>query len=260
MRNKNHEPDLSQSEQAQLARVMKALRDALRGSLVAVYLFGSAVSSGLRPRSDLDVMVIVSVRMTISQKSQLIAQLLGLSGNPRHLEVTVVADKDIRPWTYPPRMELQYGDWWRKEFESGDLQPWQAVNPDLASLISMVLDASTVLHGPPPDQVFEPVPRADYTKALRYGIAALMDDLQSDTTNVVLTLARIWSGLATGESRSKDAAASWVLPHLPEQHRLVLEEARAIYLGDLQPEPSDLAARAQPYAEHVLEQIQRARI
>jgi streptomycin 3"-adenylyltransferase len=248
--------DIPPEESAQLERVHRVLRDSLGEALVGVYLFGSATSSGLKPRSDLDVMVVSCTPMTLDQKAHLISKLLGLSCDPRHLEVTIVIQSDVRPWRYPPRMELQYGDWWRKEFERGNLQPWEERNPDLASLISMVLDASTVLYGPPPDEVFDRVPRADYTKALHEGIGGLMVDLPSDTTNVVLTLARIWSGLATGGSRSKDAAADWVLPHLPAEHRPVLEEARAIYLGELQAEPSDFAVRAQAYAELVIKEIQ----
>ena len=64
------------------------------------------------------------------------------------------------------------------------------------------------------------------------GIEPLLADLDDDTRNVVLTLARIWTTLGTGEFRSKDAAADWALERLPEEHRAVLARARAIYLGD----------------------------
>lgn len=248
-------PSLPEPEQEQLDRLVSFLRELLGETLAGAYLFGSATSSGLKPRSDLDVIAVVSTRMTTTQKTQVISKLLAISGVPRHLEVTIVVETEVRPWSYPPRMEFQYGDWWRKEFEQGNLQPWEELNPDLASLITMVLDSSIVLHGPPPDEVFDRVPRADYTKASQHGIDGLMNDLPSDTTNVVLTLARIWSALATGESRPKDAAASWALPHLPEEHRPVLDEARAIYLGESEGEPSDFASRAQRYAGHVLAKI-----
>lgn len=142
-------------ERAQLDRVMTLLRDVLGEALVGAYLFGSAVTSGLQPRSDLDVMAVVSRRTSTTQRAQLITQLLEISGHPRYLEVTVVSQSDVRPWRYPPRMELQYGDWWRNEFEHGELQPWDEMNPDLASLITMVLDAGTVLYGPPPDEVLD---------------------------------------------------------------------------------------------------------
>jgi streptomycin 3"-adenylyltransferase len=52
-------------------------------------------------------------------------------------------------------------------------------------------------------------------------------DLESDTTNVLLTLARIWTTVATGRIRSKHVAADWVTARLPEEHRIVIARARA---------------------------------
>jgi hypothetical protein len=61
-------------------------------------------------------------------------------------------------------------------------------------------------------------------------IEALLDDLGHDGTNVILTLARIWSTLATGRLFSKDAAASWAGDRLPPEGRHSLARAQAIYL------------------------------
>ena len=72
------------------------------------------------------------------------------------------------------------------------------------------------------------------------GIPALLGFLDGDEANVVLTFARIWTTLATGVIRSKDAAADWALRRLPPEHRAVLEHARAIYLGDAPEEWGDL--------------------
>jgi hypothetical protein len=62
-------------------------------------------------------------------------------------------------------------------------------------------------------------------------LPSLLGDLEDDTRNVLLTLARMWSTLATGEIRSKDAAVDWALPLLPDAHRELLELARDAYLG-----------------------------
>jgi hypothetical protein len=48
----------------------------------------------------------------------------------------------------------------------------------------------------------------------------------------VLTLARIWMTVETGEIRAKETAADWALERLPPERRAVLERARAIYVGD----------------------------
>lgn len=65
----------------------------------------------------------------------------------------------------------------------------------------MVLLCNTPLLGPPPREIFEPVPRRDYVEALVHGTGGLLQKVESDTCNVVLTLARIWSGVVTDEGR-----------------------------------------------------------
>ena len=107
--------------------------------------------------------------------------------------------------------------------------------------------------------VFDPVPRSDFVAALAHGVDGLLDELETDTRNVVLTLARIWSGIVTDEVLSKDAAADWALPRLPEHLRPVLARARAIYLGDEEERWDDIRPQVRAYAEHVAAEIERAR-
>ena len=57
--------------------------------------------------------------------------------------------------------------------------------------------------------------------------------------------------------RSKDAAADWALPLLPEEHRAVLAHARDIYLGKEPEEWGDLLPRVRPHADHVIGEIRR---
>jgi len=109
----------------------------------------------------------------------------------------------------------------------------------------------------PAGEFFDPVPPSDLNRAIVEGIPGLLDDLDSDTGNVVLTFARIWTTLATGAIHSKDAAADWALGRLPEEHRPVLARARAIYLGDEEERWADLQSRALPHVEHVVREIER---
>ncbi|WP_348529472.1 aminoglycoside adenylyltransferase domain-containing protein [Micromonospora sp. A200] len=73
-----------------------------------------------------------------------------------------------------------------------------------------------------------------------------------------MTLARIRTTLATGGSRSKDAAADFVLVRLPAAHRRVLaDEARAIY-RELAAESWDaLRDRVRRHADHQVAEIER---
>jgi streptomycin 3"-adenylyltransferase len=142
-------PALGETDREQLTAVLVGLRDALGRDLIGAYLHGSAVLGGLRARSDLDLLAVATRRMTRGEKERLVARLLLVSGPdpeaapPRPIELTVVVASEIRPWRYPPSMDLLYGEWWREEFENGDLQPWGSrVNRDGAILVSMALRRS----------------------------------------------------------------------------------------------------------------------
>jgi len=125
-------------------------------------------------------------------------------------------------------MDLQYGDWLRAELERGEIPP-PAPSPDLAVLITMTLLHGRPLVGPPPGDALSPVPQDDLLRAGRDELEGILADLDDDTRNMLLTLARIWCTAETGEIRSKDAAADWALPHLPAEHRPALERARDGY-------------------------------
>jgi len=255
---------LRDADERQLERVAALVRDVLGPDAVGAYLFGSAVLGGLRPASDLDVLVVSKRETTREEKERLVERLLVLSGRSapegrwRRVELTIVVESELRPWRYPPRFDFQYGDWLRSEFESGNVEPWPATsNPDLAVLVTMVLLGGTRVFGPLPSEVFDPVPHDDLVDAMVAGIEGLLGDLESDTRNVILTLARIWSTVATGVIGSKDAAADWALLRLAEEHRPVLAQARAIYLGEREERWDDLRPQVRPHAEYIVAEIRR---
>jgi predicted nucleotidyltransferase len=250
----------------QIAEILAALQDVLGHELVGAYLHGSAVLGGLRPLSDIDVLAVSTRQMTRQEKERMVAHLLAVSGTypsampPRPVELTIVVWSQIRPWQYPPRMDFQYGEWWRDRFQRGELEPWpSSTNPDLALLITMSLLAGATLAGPPPSEIFDPIPRADVIDALIGGIEAIVQDIDWDTRNVVLTLARIWGGVATSAVQSKDAAAEWALPRLAPEHRAVLARARGIYLGTDQEHWDDMQDSIRPFADAVIAEIEAAR-
>ena len=253
---------LSEPDQQQLDRVVALVRDVLDSDAIAAYLFGSAVLGQLRPESDLDVLVVSERPTTREEKRRFVERLLAISGQRtpqeqwRRIELTIVVERDIKPWHYPPRFDFQYGDWVRSEFESGNVEPWPTtVNPDLTVLIAMVMLGNTAAFGPPPSEIFDAVSRDELIRAMVSDIDTLRSDLNSDTRNVILTLARIWSTVVTGVIRSKDTAAVWVLDRLPEVHQPVLARARAIYLSEQDERWDDLQDRIEPYADYVSAEI-----
>jgi streptomycin 3"-adenylyltransferase len=228
---------LPETELGQLNAVVRLVRHVIGDAAMGAYLYGSAVTSGLRADSDLDILVVSSRRTTDVERRALIDGLLPISRSrgdqtgKRNLEVTVVVQPDIQPWHYPPPMELQYGDWWRSEFESG-VEPWTSPNPDLAVLLTAARADGVPLFGPPIAEVVDPVPRDDLARAMHDVIPDLMADLEGDVRNVLLTLTRVWFTLETGEIAAKDVAADWAIARLPEGRGDALRTARAGYLGE----------------------------
>jgi streptomycin 3"-adenylyltransferase len=218
----------------QAAAVVAIVRDVLGKDVLGAYLHGSAVLGGLRPTSDCDVLVVVRRPTSAEERSAIVRGLFEISGErarrgpARPVELTVVVQSDVRPWRYPPRLDLQYGEWLRSEMEAGVIaDPHPA--PDLALLVTMVLAGGRALLGPPPTELLDPVPPDDLRRAAVAGVPGLLADLATDTRNVLLTLARIWVTLATGAIVPKDAAADWALQRLAADVRPALADARDSY-------------------------------
>jgi predicted nucleotidyltransferase len=228
---------LSDLDRRQIAAAVALLEEVLGDVVLGMALYGSAVAGGLKPRSDLDLFGVLARRTAPDERATIVRRLLTLSrrGHPepgaRSLEVTLVVRDDVVPWRYPARQELQYGDWWRREYQAGDLEPWANPSPDLATLIAQVRLEGRALVGPRPAQLLPEVPVADLRRAMLDSVPPLLADLPTDTRNVLLTLARIWSTLETGRFLAKDAAADWAAERLGPADRVLLQRARDGYRG-----------------------------
>lgn len=182
------------------------------------------------------MLVLVQRPTTEAERRSITDGLLAISGRRRRhpddrpVELTIAVQSDVRPWRYSPRSEYQYGEWLRAEYVAG-LTPGPTASSDLAPLLTMILQGGRALFGPLPAEVFDPVPVADLRRAIVEGIPGLLADLEGDEANVLLTFARIWTTVATGQIVSKDKAANWAIERLPAAHRPTIEQARDVYLG-----------------------------
>lgn len=249
---------------AEAMEVVRIVEDVVGDNLVAAYLHGSAVLGGLRPRSDIDVLCVVSEPTPQHERAMLVQRIMAISGSraalgpARPVELTIVVGRDVRPWRYPPQCDFLYGEWLRDEYEQGTV-PSPFVNPDLAPLLARTLLDGRPLVGPPPAALLDPVPREDLDRALVSAVPDLLSDLATDTTNVLLTLARIWHTLATGEFTPKDMAADWVLERVPPERKAALARARAVYLGDEQDRWDDLQLEVRELASELVRRVNQDR-
>ncbi|MGI6083545.1 MAG: AadA family aminoglycoside 3''-O-nucleotidyltransferase [Limnochordia bacterium] len=228
---------------AQLSMARHVLERHLPSTLMAVYLYGSALEGGLKPQSDIDLLVVTTTRLDEKIRQALLVDLLSVSAPPRQteskalrsLDVTIVVQNDIIPWRYPARRELQFGEWLRREIAAGVFE-CADLDVDLAIILTKTRQHSVALTGAPAERFFEPVPEHDFFAALNDTLKVWNSppDWAGDERNVVLTLARIWYSAATGKIAPKHVAADWASMRLPVDLRPLVLEARQAYLGLVQ--------------------------
>lgn len=233
-------------------------------AIAGIYLYGSALAGGLRPDSDLDIALIGSRRLAAREKEALANAIRPLSRRSlrpfdwRPVEVTVLALPDVRPWRYPPLLDMQYGEWLTDTDLSQQVERGPVASPDVAVLITMLRQTSRPNLGPPAADILDAVPRDDLVRATLDAMPTLLADLEGDTRNVLLTLARMWTTVATGTIRSKDDAAAWAADRLPADDRRSLDQARALYLAGGWGEWAATMADVRLLADRLGDEISRA--
>jgi len=242
----------------QIHKCINLIKEIFEQDLLGIYLYGSSIVGGLQKYSDIDLFVVSNRATTREEKAKLVAELLKISGiymkgKKLPIEMTIVEKSEINPWVYPPRFDFQYGEWLRKQFEQGNIEPWPVKEmPDLALLVTQILLASNILVGANPHQLLCKIPYKDFMAAVIDALPNLMSDIDSDARNVLLTIARIWSTVAADAIRSKPAAADWVINRLPEKYRPVMERAKAICKGEEKEHWEDIKDLVKPCADFML--------
>lgn len=242
---------------------LRAVEAVLGRAPVAAYLSGSAVDGGLRPLSDVDVLVVVDDAPDADARRRLAAALMWVSGRygaggpTRPLDVTLVRHADVVPWRYPPTRAFAYGEWLRAAYEAGAGSA-PGPHPDLTIVLAHARAIGVPLCGRAARDVLEPVPEADLRRALRDALPVLLADLWGDERNVLLTLARMWHTAATGAFVPKDAAAAWVAARLPACMTVWLELAGRAYAGEAEDDWRGHPAEVEALADRLRREVERA--
>ena len=206
--------------QDQINQAVSLLQELFPQELTGIYLYGSAVLDGLRPESDIDILVIIDRPLTQSLRARLTQELLCLSGRPRSdrrpIELSVVNRHAIDPWRFPPRFEYMFGD------------------PDNVLLLWQARQHATPLTAQSPaiDKLIAPIPFEEIRRAIRGALPNVLSSYKGDERNVLLTLSRMWYTLDTGKFASKDQATLWAEGKVPAEHASLLRLARDAYLGN----------------------------
>lgn len=231
--------------------------------LVAVYLYGSFVSGGLRPQSDVDLIVVIKRPMSAAERQDLTAALLETSGRypnppgePRCIELSVVLSSELAAPSYPARCEYLYGEWLRADLEQ-DVVPQAFSDPGVTLMLAQARHEAVPLAGPMLSELMPAIPADQVRRAMREAVPNLVAGLRGDERNVLLTLARMWRTAETGEFVTKDAAASWAAALVPSEIGDTLRLAAEAYLGNVADDWSASAAEAERVSDYLQEKVLR---
>ena len=250
-----------------LAPVIARLRDQDPGMIAGLYLYGSGVS-GLRPDSDIDLLLLTRRSLTADERTELIAFLLAHSGwrghtdrfpeaaGRRPIDLTSLVLDDLTPLPERPMRDFQFGEWRRAEFVEGTLSP-PTRDHDIVTLLATAHAGHRALIGPPLDDLAEAVPSDALRRAVLAGALDLLDHLAGDERNVLLTLARIVVTVRTGRIVAKDVAADQISAYLGGQDRALLERARDGYRGTIDDDWSGLNGHARTLARRLADLAQQ---
>lgn len=239
------------------------------GEVAGAYLYGSASGNGLRPDSDIDLLIITHRSLTPAERASLVSRLLSVSGwkghasqfpdvaDRRPLDLTILVIADMHPLTDAPSRDFQFGEWMREELLDGHT-PSPAPDPDVVILLATALSSHRVLRGPALESLVGPVPPRMLQRAQLAVVPGLVDDLAGDERNVLLTLARILVTVETGQVYPKDIAAERVAPRLTSQDRSLLERAKDGYVGNARTDGEVEAGSATSLAQSLVGLIEEA--
>lgn len=236
-----------------------ALQEGLGDHLLALYLYGSFVEGGLRAQSDIDLLAVVRRPLTPAERAALMRSLLAFSAYPasnglRPLEVTCLVLSDIQPWRHPARRELQFGEWLRPELEAGTVPPPEP-DPDIALLIAQARAKGIALHGPAAAELLPGIPREDIRAAILAMMPEVARNWRGEEKHALLTLARMWVTLRTGDIVAKDVAAARALAEMPGEHHAVLLHAVAVYRGESEEDLSEWPAEVEACARWFVQAV-----
>ena len=218
-------------------KAVSILQRCVGDKLLAVDLHGSATAGGLRPNSDVDLVAVIDTPTTHAVRKRLASELVEVSGRHpidpdgrRPIEMIVFDRSDLAVSACPARCEFLYGEWLRGRFEAGEV-PTPHADPELTLLLAQARRNARTLIGRDPAALLPIISGSDVRRAIGQVLPTLLGTLEGDERNILLTLARMWRTLATGDFVPKDVAAEWAVPRLQAGAAALVADAGDAYLG-----------------------------
>ncbi|MFK4083586.1 aminoglycoside adenylyltransferase domain-containing protein [Kribbella sp. NPDC020789] len=219
--------------------IREYVADAVRAAGLAgawVYVHGSlAMGCFYRAKSDVDLLVVVPEALTPAERERVARGFAGTAAARPvlgDLEVSVLTAAQAATHEHPRPFEVHYSAMWTDAILEGRVDYERTgADPDLAAHLTVVRQRGVAVSGPPPTEVFAPVPYDDFLSAV---MADLQDVLEGTTLLEspyygVLNACRVLATQRPGTVLSKEEGAVWAREHLPAEHQSIIEQALSCY-------------------------------
>ncbi|GAA0573245.1 DUF4111 domain-containing protein [Kribbella sandramycini] len=207
-----------------------------------VYVHGSlAMGCYYRGRSDVDLLVVVPEALPAADRGRAARALAErAAGRPMvgDLELSVLTTEQARTAVHPRPYEVHYSEAWTERILAGAVDyNDDGADPDLSAHISVVRARGATLSGPPPAELFAPVPHEHYLSAVLDDLHDIFDgdELFELPEYGVLNACRTLELLQNGSVLSKEEGALWALQNLPRAHHPLITQALTTYRDDTPP-------------------------
>jgi streptomycin 3"-adenylyltransferase len=228
------DPDVS----AYVDRLCAELTSQLAQDLVGIYLHGSlAMGSYYRPKSDIDVLVVVREPLDVSRRravAESVARLAADRPTVGFVELSVITATAARDVPVPMPYEVHYSEEWHDRIVAG-VADYEGVRTDLDLLahVTHLTQRGVALRGRPVAEVFGVPPWSAFLDAVLADARWLLhgDHLVETPYYGVLNICRVLQLLTEDDGRvhSKEEGGEWALSNLPPEHHPVIRLALAAY-------------------------------
>jgi len=243
-------------------------RSILKDNLVGVYLHGSAVMGCFHPKeSDIDLLVVVKEDISDEDKKSYMDMVVALNEKApqKGIELSIVKEKDCKPFVYPTPFELHFSiahlDWYCSNPEDY-IAKMKGTDKDLAAHFTIIYHRGRVLYGKDIREVFGEVSSADYMDSIRCDIEGAKEEIFENPMYMILNLCRVLAYKKENLILSKKEGGEWGINYWSEpmenhdkhlSYKKLIEAALKEYETAVTMQME--AAIAAEFAEAMLQQI-----
>lgn len=241
-------------------KFVKESQEILKDNLTGIYLHGSVVMGCFNPeKSDLDLIVVVNEPLQDDVKRKFMNMVIEVNeaGPAKGIEMSIVTKDVCKPFVYPTPFEMHFSEMhlgWYKDDPQDYVRKMKGTDKDLAAHFTIIGKRGKCLWGQPIEEVFAPVPKADYMDSIWEDIADAREDILDNTMYITLNLARVLAYKNDGLILSKKEGGEWAIKNVPEEYHSLIKAAMSEYA-----DANDVSYEydiAKQYAGYMLQEIQ----